>query len=282
MKISLNHKDIIFFQSLILKEYGIISNEADKAIIEEKLSRLILEENCKSFKEFYLKLKSDFSSDLKNKIINLVSNLDTSWFRDVETWTFFRERVLPIYIDDLRKKKKENIIIWSAGVSTGQEAYSIAMLIDETIKKEPKINPKQFFILGIDISPSALFLASSGRYSQKMMSEGILKGYAEKHFTKNDNVFEIKPEIKKLVYFMNFDLQNDFKDLPIFDVIFCRNVISTFSKDLQIQICKKLSEKLDKNGYLFIGKDEALENISNDLERFDFQNVSYYKQKNKP
>ena len=278
-KVTISLEDFVHFRDYIAQEYGMMLQDEGISVVGSKLTRLMLEINCTNLKDFISRAKNDPTGKLKNDIIDIITSVETEWFRDTKPWILFRERILPVYIDDLRNKRKENIVIWSAGASTGQEPYSIAMMIDETIKKEPKIQKKQFFILATDTSPSSIYIASSGRYSDKNMSEGMLPGYIEKYFKKTDNIYEIKPDIKKMVHFMQLDLQDSFISLPTFDVIFCRNVVTYLSEKWRKTLYNKLLQKLDKNGYLFIGKDESLTDYSNKFDRFEFQQYSYFKPK---
>ncbi|MCL2065303.1 MAG: hypothetical protein FWG98_13170 [Candidatus Cloacimonetes bacterium] len=276
-QISISLEEFFLFRNYVHQEYGIALKDEEITQIGSRLTRLMLESKSTNFKDFYLKAKNDATNKLKDGIIDTITSVETDWFRDTNPWLFFRDKILPNFIDDLRNKRRENVVIWSAGASTGQEPYSIAMLVDETVKKEPKINSKQFFILATDISPSSLYIANSGRYSEISMKNEMLKAYKSKYFEKTDKIYEIKNEIKKMIYFMKFNLLNNMDDLPTFDVIFCRNVATHFSLDMKIKLYEKLAEKLDSKGMLFIGKDESLNSYSNDFERFEYQESSFYR-----
>jgi len=276
-QISITLEEFILFRNFIQKEFGIVLRDEDISLVESRLTRLMQDTKTDNFRDFYIKVKGDSTEKLKNNIIDSITTVETDWFRDIKPWMFFRERILPNYIDDLRNNRKENIVIWSAGASTGQEPYSIAMMVDDTVKKEPKIDKKQFFILATDISPSSLYIANSGRYTEKSMKNDMLSEYINKYFDKDENIYEIKTEIKQMIYFMKFNLLNKMDDLPTFDVIFCRNVANSFSYDMKVRLYKKLAEKMESKGYLFVGKEETLNSYTNEFERFEFQESSFYR-----
>jgi len=280
-KISTSLQDFVLFRDFVQKEYGLILKDEDISSVCSRLTKLIIKTGCSSLNDLCLRAKNDPSDELTHGIIESISSSETEWFRDKTPWIFFHDKIVPYLIDDLRNKKKENIMIWSAGASTGQEPYSVAMLVFDSIKKEPRIKPKQFYILATDISPSAIYIASSGRYTKKAMSEGMLPGFTEKYFVKNKDIYEIVPEIKNMVYFMKFNLHDSFENLPTFDIVFCRNVLTLLSDDNKTNVLNKISSKLDKSGYLFVGHDEALSPYTDDFDQFEFQQSKYYRPKNK-
>ncbi len=278
-KIIINHEEFILLREYIQQECGIVVGDEKVYLIESRLARLVVETGCSSFKEFYIKAKSDITKKLRDKIIDAMTTNETLWFRDMKPWTIIKELIIPKFIDDLKNGRKQRITIWSAACSTGQEPYSLSMLIDEALKREPRISREQFYILGTDISPSALYMAISGRYNTIAMSRGMLPGYKEKYFTDNNGVSDIIPEIKKMVIYKQFNLQHDFSKIPTCDLIFCRNVAIYFSPDFKKELFKKIYNKLDKDGYFFIGSTESLIGYSDNYEQLEYQKGVYYKPK---
>lgn len=278
-KIAINHEEFILLREYIQQECGIVVGDEKVYLIESRLARLVVETGCSSFKEFYIKAKSDFTKKLRDKIVDAMTTNETLWFRDMKPLTILKEVLIPKFIDDLKTGRKQKITIWSAACSTGQEPYSFAMLVDEAVKRDGKVSNSQFSILGTDISPSALYMAISGRFNTIAMSRGMLPGYKEKYFTDNNGVSEIKPEIKQMVVFKQFNLQHDFMKIPTCDLIFCRNVAIYFSADFKKDLFKKIWSKVDKDGYFFIGSTESLIGYSNDFEQLEYQKGVYYKPK---
>lgn len=278
-KIAINHEEFILLREYIQQECGIVVGDEKVYLIESRLARLVVETGCSSFKEFYLKAKSDVTKKLRDKIVDAMTTNETLWFRDMKPWTIIKDVLIPKFFDDLKNGRKQKITIWSAACSTGQEPYSLAMLLDEAIRRDGRVNKSQFSILGTDISPSALYMAISGRYNTIAMSRGMLPGYKEKYFNDADGVSEIKPEIKQMVVYKQFNLQHDFTKIPNCDLIFCRNVAIYFSPEFKKELFKKIHSKLFVDGYFFIGSTESLIGYSTDYEQLEYQRGVYYKPK---
>ena len=278
-KIAINHEEFILLREYIQQECGIVVSDEKVYLIESRLARLVVELNCNSFKEFYLKAKGDITKKIRDKIVDAMTTNETLWFRDMKPWIILKEVIIPKFINDLKSGRKQKIIVWSAAASTGQEAYSFAMLVDEALQREPSIKPEQFTILGTDISPSALYMAISGRYNMIAMARGMLPGYKEKYFQDKDGAFELAERIKKMAVFKQFNLQHDFSRLPLCDLVFCRNVAIYFAPDFKKELFKKIYSRLDKDGYFFIGSTESLIGYSEDFEQLEYQKGVYYKPK---
>jgi len=225
---AITHKEFVLLREYILQESGIVIKDEKVFTIESRLARLVIETGCQSFKEFYLKAKNDVSKRLRDKIIEAISTNETLWFRDLYPFTILREVIVPKMINELQMKRKEVCLIWAAAASTGQEPYSIAMIIDDAIKKEPRVSREQFHILATSVSPNALYIAISGRYNSATMSIGMIPEYKEKYFVTEKGISEVKEDIKKMVTFKSFNLLSDFSILPTFDIIFCRNAMIAF------------------------------------------------------
>jgi chemotaxis protein methyltransferase CheR len=231
-KISITQEEFNLFREYIQQECGIIVNDDKAYLVESRLNQMIVEGNHKSYKELYLTVKQDTTGKLKNKIVDSMTTNETMWFRDQKHWNFFRDVLIPKYINELRKGERKKVYIWSTASSTGQEPYSMAMLVYDALKKEPKVNKEQFMIIATDISINAIFLASSGRYNSVEMSRGMLPNYKIKYFKESNGIAEINPEIKRMVTFKQFNLQSSFEIFPKFDIILCRNVAIYFSPDV--------------------------------------------------
>jgi len=281
-KIAINQEEFILMREYIQKECGIVIGDEKMYLVESRLARLVVETDSKSFKEFYLKAKSDISQKIKNKIVDAMTTNETLWFRDIKPWKILEDIVIPKFISDLKSGRKTQINIWSSACSTGQEPYSFAILLKEALLRERSINPEQFKILGTDISPSALYMGISGRYNSIAMSRGMQDRFAifkDKYFRQQDTVFEIDENIKKMVVYKKFNLQMPFTNLPEFDLIFCRNVAIYFSAEFKKELFKKIYMKLNKDGFFFIGSTESLIGYSSDFEQIEYQRGVYYKPK---
>ena len=136
-KIAINREEFVLLREYIQQECGIVVGDEKVYLIESRLARLVVETGSSSFKEFYLKAKSDITKKLRDKIVDAMTTNETLWFRDMKPWTIIKEILIPKFFDDLKSGRKQKITVWSAACSTGQEPYSLAMLLDEAMRKDP-------------------------------------------------------------------------------------------------------------------------------------------------
>lgn len=256
--VSLNEfKELQYF---IEKECGIQVGENKKYLIETRLSRILFDLKMTSFTELVNKLKFAPPKELVTKIVDAMTTNETLWFRDSHPWIVFRDIILPRMATEVPQSRK--IRIWSAACSTGQEPYTISMLIKEQHRKGIlKAAPERFEIVATDISPSALFLAMSGRYDNISMKRGFVDEWLEyrtRYFKDNERFTEINPELKKIIKFKRFNLLDPFFELGTFDFVLLRNVAIYFSKEFKIELFAKINKSLNTGGMLMLGSSETL------------------------
>ncbi|MCL1826892.1 MAG: hypothetical protein FWG20_02525 [Candidatus Cloacimonetes bacterium] len=267
------------FRSLIQQEWGVVFGDDKISFLEHRLFRFLSLSGCNNFRELYLYIKKNVNPKLKDSIVEAITTSETMWFRDFKQWELIKKSILPEFIDSLRREVKEKVYIWSVACSTGQEPYSMAMLIQEAVKKEPKVNCQQFVILGTDNSKSSLFIASSGRYNQASMSKGMLPGYKEKCFAFSQDIWEIRGDLKKMVFFKHFKLQENYVDLPQFDIIFCKSIFQYYHTDEQKIIYQTIHNKLAHDSYFFTSSTDDMSEVNNLFEPVQSEECFYYKPK---
>ena len=268
--LKITEPEYILMKAFIEEHCGIHLEEGKEYLIESRLSDLVEETGCKSFQEFHLMARKDFSGKLKDRIIDAMTTNETLWFRDESAWEYIREVAVPNLLD--RAQKTGSVRIWSAAASTGQEAYSFLMLLDEASRKKgmPSLVDK-VEIFGTDISSSALFLASSARYDNIAIQRGLPPEKREKYFSKNGTVWVFDQELKKKVKFKKFNLQNSFISLGLFDFVLLRYVAIYFSDTFKRELFSKIAKILRPKGVLLLGASESLREYSTDFE------ITYYK-----
>jgi chemotaxis protein methyltransferase CheR len=258
MKISSTDFDLM--KTFIEEQCGIVLRDSQNYLLESRLNGLLAQTRCNSFGDFYRLAKQNRIPGLREKIINAMTTNETFWFRDSHPWQEFRDTILPEWDAD-QKPSSPQRRIWSAAASMGQEAYSIAMLIDSHIKKHPDTPLKgKIEILGTDISTSALFVAISGNYDTLAMGRGFIPPFdhfRDTYFVQRNRVWEISAEVKKMVNFHHFNLQDSFITLGKFDLICLRNVIIYFSNDFKQTLFDKIANCLAPGGYLLLGSSET-------------------------
>ncbi|MGM0607435.1 MAG: CheR family methyltransferase [Candidatus Muiribacteriota bacterium] len=258
MGMIINDAEFQLFKDLIYKSSGMEFNQKNKLRFSMRLKERMGELGFKNFNNYYSYLnKRSTESEIEVKILlDLLTVNETSFFRNKNHFKALKETILP----ELFKKKpsmftkKVNINIWSAGCSMGQEPYSIAMTFLEAVGlKSRQIN---FQVYATDISDTALATAKEGVYDKKRL-QNIPGLSLKKYFIDKGNKIEVKPEVKKLVTFMNTNLKTT-TYLSGLDVIFCRNVMIYFDEKMREFAVKGFHKALNPGGYLFIGHSESL------------------------
>lgn len=258
--IKLKPNEFSIFAKYIHEISGIALESGKEYLIETRLAQILQEYNCESFNDLYRKSKADPKKEIEANIINAISTNETYFFRDIAPFELLQHKILPDLIDRRVKQSQTaapiKIRFWSAANSTGQELYSIAMVIKALYLDEKKY---QVSILGTDISDKAIAYASYGMYNKFEVSRGLPQDKLIKHFNQVDeNHWRIKDELRGMVSFHKMNLIKPFVGLGKFDIIFCRNVAIYFTPDSRKELYKKISTVLAPDGYLIIGSTESL------------------------
>lgn len=248
----------------IIKDY--IAEHAGIALADSKqqmvYSRLVRRLRAKKIPDFdtYLKLlQSDDGSELINFINALTTNL-TSFFRENHHFEFLTESALPWL--EVQNRNSRKIKIWSAGCSTGEESYSIAMTVMEYFKDKPEWDIE---INASDLDSNVVQTAQNGIYSADRV-KGIPKSRLKRWFLKgkgaSEGMVRIKPELQRILNFRQLNLLHTWPWRDGFDIIFCRNVVIYFNKDTQRVLFGRFHENMKDKGHLFIGHSESLNKVS--------------------
>lgn len=259
----------------LMREYietncGIRLEKNKEYLIESRLTDLVIETGCKTFREFHAKAKSDKTGKIKDRIVDAMTTNETLFFRDKSAWQYLKEMAVPRILDKAEKGGRARV--WSAAASTGQEAYSFLMLLNEGARARGNPNLiNKVEILGTDISPSALFLAIAGRYDAMAMKRGTTNNIRNRYFKQSGNVWEFDPVLKKRVTFKTFNLQNSFASLGVFDQILCRYVFIYFSSTFKKELLTKMYRALVPGGVFLMGATESIRGFSDEFK------VSHYK-----
>ena len=240
---------------------GIFYDWEKAYLFESRLRPLLKEFGLLNYTELYHKAKSDPKKVIEKKIIDAISTNETLFFRDTGTFELLRHKIIPDLIDAKRGKtaaRQISLKIWSSACSTGQEIYSIAIVLKELLS-----NPKQYNIklLGTDISDAAVTQASSGKYNRYEIERGLEKDKLQKFFTLDRGDWKLKDEIRSMASFKKQNLMLPFNGLGKFDIIFCRNVAIYFSMADRKKLFSKLAGMLVPGGCLIIGSTESLTDV---------------------
>jgi chemotaxis protein methyltransferase CheR len=272
--------DIKSISKYILDISGINLDESKAYLVETRLSGLIKEYGCSSYRELCGIAKADPKNTIENEIINAISTNETLFFRDKGPFEVLQHKILPDLIDRRTERSSGNfpvpIRIWSAACSTGQELYSIAMVLKELLPDLKKYNVK---LLGTDISDSAIGQASYGTYNKFEVERGLSKDKLQKYFVPNGGNWRICDEIRTMVSFSKRNILKPLESLGKLDIIFCRNVAIYFNLEDRIKLFENIAGILEPDGYLIVGSTESLTGICNIFEPKKYLRTIYYQLK---
>ena len=274
---ALTRQEFDLFRAYIEQESSISLDDEKTYLLESRLKGLVAEYGCNSFGDLYHKVKHDSVPLLKSKIIDAITTNETLWFRDRCPFTILDEVFLPEMVRQLATGKPK-VRIWSAACSTGQEPYSIAMVINEFCRRKgPEVvNPSQFEILATDISAEAVATGKLGAYDRLAMTRGMPDQFSVKYFKQVQNYWVINAELKKMIEFKEYNLQQDFGGLGTFDMILCRNVAIYFAQQFKQQLFERLRSGLRPGGMFFLGSSETLTYYDSKFQVKEYNNCTYY------
>ncbi len=240
---------------------GIYLDQTKAYLFETRLSSIAEGLGCSSYLELHQKSLKDPSKKIERQIIDAISTNETLFFRDKGPFELMQHKILPELIDARSSgpgSLKTQIKIWSAASSTGQELYSIAIIIKELLRDLSRYNIN---LLGTDISDNAVAQASYGKYNKFEIERGLDGNMLRKYFTPFGDSWKIKDEVRTMVNFRKFNLMQPFSSLGKFDIIFCRNVAIYFTLEDRKKLFNKIADSLADDGFLLIGSTESLTGI---------------------
>lgn len=247
---------------LIYDQFGIRLTEAKRNLVSSRLQKVLQIHNCPTFKDYLDYLEASKNSDALSELINKISTNHTFFFREKAHFDFLANRVFP---ELERKGKLQDLRVWCAGCSSGEEAYSLVIKMMEYWGDRYKaLNAG---VLATDISEKVLEIAASGIYPEEKLKE-IPMGMRYKYFRKKaDGEWEVAPHVKEEVTLRRFNLMNEhFPFKKPFHVIFCRNVMIYFDTEVRRALISRFCSSLENGGYLFIGHSETIGRDDSSLE----------------
>ena len=275
MKLAGNEFELL--KSFVEKHCGIHLDPGKEYLIETRLTDIAVENECKTFFEFYQKAQSDTTGKLRNRIVDAMTTNETYFYRDDNLWNYLREVAVP---ELLRKAASGPVRVWSAAASTGQEAYSVAILFDELARAQgtPSLT-RNLEIVGTDISSAALFLAIAGRYDTLAIRRGLSDERRQRYFSESGSVWVLSDEIKSRAKFRRFNLMDSLAPLGNFDLVLCRYVAIYFQDDFKKDLFKRIAGVLKPGCPLLLGATETLRGHSDEFEPTVHKNCTAFVRK---
>lgn len=260
--LQISDEEFLLLRDFIYQQCGIFIAENRKYLVENRLSNRIKELNLKSYNEYYNFLRFDASRKQElNKLFEVVTTNETSFFRNPPQLEVFQRVVLGEALDQCRKSGQKKLRIWSAGCSTGEEPYTLAIILHETLKND--ISNWDIKITANDLSEAVLAAARRGIYNEYALRT-TPKEMVDKYFHKDGNIYKLDAALKRLVSFgqINLSDKEQLKRVEKSQIVFCRNVIIYFDDDMKRKVINAFYDNLLPKGVLLIGHSESLHNIS--------------------
>ncbi len=241
-----------FLASFIGKRTGIVLEPEKAYLVDARLAPIARQANFASIDAMVGALRLGSSPQLERAVLDAMTTNETSFFRDAHPFEAMRLEILPDLVE--QRAKQRALSIWSAACSTGQEAYTISMILREHF---PQLSTWNLQILGTDICHQVLERAREAKYNQTEMNRGLPATLLVKYFERQGIHWSVRPELKSMVRFQELNLIEKFPPLPQFDVIFLRNVLIYFSMETKRAILTRLHSQLRPDGYLVLGGAET-------------------------
>jgi chemotaxis protein methyltransferase CheR len=270
---TLPEADFEYLRELMHLRAAIVLERGKEYLALSRLEPVARDHGLTTVSELVDKLRTrELTSALHDQVVDALTTNETTFFRDYNPWESLRTLVMPELL--ARKERTRTLAIWSAGCSSGQEPYSIAMSIREHF---PELLTWQMSILGTDISGSVLDRARAGRYGQLEVNRGLPAHLLVRHFTRAGMEWEIEEPIRRMVRFEHHNLNDAWPSMPPFDLVLMRNVMIYFETEAKRRVLAKMHGQLAPHGYLLLGASETTYSLSDDFIREPDGRTAWYR-----
>ena len=249
--------DFDLYKDLLKGKSGLTLTADKSYLLDSRLTPVAKKWNYPSLDAMTLVLRGIPDPKLIKDVVEAMTTNETSFFRDTRPFDMFNNTILPYMLK--KRATKKSINIWCAAASSGQESYSLAMLLKE---KGASLNGWNIKIYATDISTEILDHARKGVYSQFEVQRGLPIQMLMKYFDQSGDGWIIKEDIRRMVRFEYFNLLEDMSKLEMFDIIFCRNVLIYFDEQTKKLVLEKMAKKLESDGFLVLGGAETVLGIT--------------------
>jgi chemotaxis protein methyltransferase CheR len=261
-----------YIRRLVLEQSAIVLEEDKQYLVESRLLPLARREGFDSIASMVARLGAKKFDGLHRKVVEAMTTNETSFFRDFHPFEAIRKSILPEFI--IRRALSKELNFWSAACSSGQEPYSLAILLQEHF---PHLTDWGVRIIASELSEEMLTRAREGRYSQLEVNRGLPASLLVKYFRQHGSDWQIREELRRRVEFQIINLAGPWPMLPPMDVILMRNVLIYFGLDTKKKILGRVRQLLKRDGFLFLGGAETTFNVDEAFERVQFDRTICYR-----
>jgi chemotaxis protein methyltransferase CheR len=258
MQYELSPLSYVAFSRFLHEKLGIVLGDNRQYLVRSRLTAIANNLDYTSIDVFIKDVIEGKDHALIDQCLELMTTNETFWFRDIYPFSLLKSHLLP----DLSKQQRK-LRIWSSACASGQEAYSIAMTIEEYKRENSSAFPDGIEIVATDYSAKMIGAAQAGIYDELALGRGLDNKYRERYFEKSPstvhkNAMQLSAKIKRMVQFKRFNLLHEFNSMGKFDIIFCRNVLIYFDGNQKIQTLLKFAACLPQSGALMLGAAESI------------------------
>jgi chemotaxis protein methyltransferase CheR len=270
---ALQQSDFDFVQKLVQKKAAIVLDNGKQYFVESRLTPLAQNTGHDSIEKLILALrKNPHDSRMVEQVVEAITIHETSFFRDVHPFKCMKEVVIPALLE--KRASQHTLNLWCAACSSGQEPYTVTMLLRENF---PQLQSWNVRFIATDISNQILGRARDGKFSQLEVNRGLPAPMLLKHFEKQGLEWQIKPQLRSSIEFRKLNLIDNWPPMPKMDVVFLRNVLIYFDVETKRRILGEVRKLLNPDGFLFLGAAEMPMSIDNAFERIDYPRSGCYK-----
>ncbi|MBT6176119.1 MAG: protein-glutamate O-methyltransferase CheR [Deltaproteobacteria bacterium] len=270
---ALQQSDFDFVQKLIQQKAAIVLDNGKQYFVESRLTPLAQNTGHDSIEKLILALRQNpHNSRMIEQVVEAITIHETSFFRDIHPFKCMKEVVMPSLLE--KRASQHTLNLWCAACSSGQEPYTVTMLLRENF---PQLQSWNVRFIATDISNQILNRAREGKFSQLEVNRGLPAPLLLKHFEKQGLVWQIKPLLRSSIEFRKLNLIDNWPPMPKMDVVFLRNVLIYFDVETKRKILGEVRKLLNPDGFLFLGAAEMPMSIDNAFERIDYPRSGCYK-----
>lgn len=259
-------------RTLLRRHAAVVLDDGKEYLVEARLGPLAQKSGFSSLSELMTRLRNGPGAELCQKVVEAMTIHETSFFRDWKPFDALRNTLLPQLLQ--RRAPERKLAIWSAACSSGQEPYTLAMLLRDHF---PQLEGWSVRLIATDISNDILARARAGKYTQLEVNRGLPAPALIKHFERKGLEFVAKDYLRNSIDFRQLNLAEPWPDLGQVDVVFLRNVLIYFSEATKRDILERIARLLRRDGYVFLGTGETTLNLSNRFERVPADGAGVYR-----
>jgi len=269
---SLSPTDFDYVRTLVKERSAIVLEPSKTYLVDSRLTPIVRKQNLKSLGELVSRLRTERFGELHRTVIEAMTTNETSFFRDVHPFEAFKKQIMPQLMKS--RSAERALTVWCGACSSGQEPYSIAMLLRDSF---PELASWRLQILATDLSTDILDRAKRGVFSQLEVNRGLPAGHLVRHFSRQGLEWQVSDPVRNMITFRELNLIEAWPNMPRADVVFLRNVLIYFDVPTKKSILAKIRQVMRPDGYLFLGGAETTMNLDEAFERLQFEKTGCYR-----